>query len=174
MFMLAVLALIVNFSGHRNRRLAEEAYEQGDYLQCYQLLYGQHLNEGQEVLYHKSKIHLKMDVLWNRYEEYIKTNQIVKGLDRLIQFVHEYPQVSAYAQEWNCEDVTIATYNEVLNVLYDEYKLSERDALAIANVLDDVEYTKILTVLAEKKEKGMLKYPNMLPEEEARIEDADR
>lgn len=172
MFMLAVLALVVNFAGYRNRRLAEEAYEQEDYLQCYQLLYGQHLNEGQEVLYHKSKIHLKMDAVWNRYEQYMMTNQPVRGLDRLIQFVYEYPELSVYAQEWNCEEVTIATYDKVLTVLYDEYKLSEKDALVIANIADDVEYTKYLTKLVEKREKGMLKYPNMLPEEEERIEDS--
>ncbi len=172
MLMLAILALIINFAGHRNKKLAEEAYEQGDYLQCYQLLYGQHLSEGQEVLYHKSKIHLKMDALWNRYDEYMKTNQPLKGLDKLVQFVYEYPEISLYAQEWNCEDVTDATYNEVLAVLYDEYKLSEADAFAIANILDDVEYTKALTILVEKREKGLLKYPNMLPEEEERIEDA--
>lgn len=172
MLMFAVLALIINFAGHRNRRLAEEAYEEEDYLQCYQLLYGQHLSEGQEVMYHKSKIHLKMDALWNRYNDYMKTNQPVKGLDRLIQFVYDYPQISIYAQEWDCEDVTTDTYNDVLVILYEEYKLSEKDAIEIANILDDVEYTKVLTILVEKKEKGMLKYPNMLPEEEKRIEDS--
>ena len=44
MLMLAILALVINFAGHRNKRLAEEAYEEGDYLQCYQLLY-LHLKE---------------------------------------------------------------------------------------------------------------------------------
>lgn len=172
MLLLAVLALIINFAGHRNKKLAEEAYEQGDYLQCYQLLYGQHLSEGQEVLYHKSKIHLKMDALWNRYNEYMKTNQPLRGLDKLVQFVYEYPEISVYAQEWNCKDVTDSTYNEVLDILFEEYKLSEADTLAIANILDDVEYTKALTILVEKREKGLLKYPNMLPEEEERIEES--
>lgn len=172
MLMLAILALIITFAGHRNKRLAEEAYEQGDYLQCYQLLYGQHLSEGQAVIYNKAKIHLKMDALWNRYNEYMKTKQTLRGLDKLVQFVYEYPRISAYAQEWNCEDVTDSTYNDVLAILYEDYKLTEGDVLVIANIPDDVDYTRVLSELVEKREKGLLKYPNMLPEEETRIEDA--
>ena len=49
--------------------------------------------------------------------------------------------------------------------------MAEQEVVSIANLEDDVEYTKALTSLVEKKEKGMLKYPNMLPEEEDRIGD---
>jgi len=171
MFMFALIALLVNYAGHANRKLAEEAFDEGDYLQCYQLLYGQHLNESQEVMFHQSKIQLKMDSLWNRYESFTKEKQYLKGLDKLVQFVYEYPEFHAYATEWNCEEVVDATYGDVLEVLYDEYKLAEQEVVSIANLEDDVEYTKALTSLVEKKEKGMLKYPNMLPEEEDRIGD---
>ena len=169
--MFALIALLVNYAGHANRKLAEEAFDEGDYLQCYQLLYGQHLNESQEVMFHQSKIQLKMDSLWNRYESFTKEKQYLKGLDKLVQFVYEYPEFHAYATEWNCEEVVDATYGDVLEVLYDEYKLAEQEVVSIANLEDDVEYTKALTSLVEKKEKGMLKYPNMLPEEEDRIGD---
>lgn len=172
MLMFAIIALLVNYSGHANRRLAEEAFEEENYLECYQLLYGQHLNESQEVMFHQSKIHLKMDALWNRYESFIAQKQNLQSLDKLIQFVFEYPEINAYAAEWNCEEIADTTYEKVLEVLYEEYKLKEQDAISIANIEDDVEYTKTLTSLVEKKEKGMLKYPNMLPEEEDRIEDS--
>ena len=112
-----------------------------------------------------------MDALWNRYESLIAQKQYLQSLDKLIQFVFEYPEVKEYAREWNCEEITENTYGEVLEVLYEEYKLMEQDAIEIANIEDDVEYTKTLTSLVEKKEKGMLKYPNMLPEEEDRIGD---
>ncbi len=171
MLMFAIIALLVNYAGHANRRLAEEAFEEENYLECYQLLYGQHLNESQEVMFHQSKIHLKMDALWNRYESLIGQKQYLQSLDKLIQFVFEYPEINEYATEWNCEEIADITYRKVLEVLYEEYKLMEQDALSIANIEDDVEYTKTLTSLVEKKEKGMLKYPNMLPEEEDRIED---
>lgn len=171
MLMFAIIALLVNYSGHANRRLAEEAFEEENYLECYQLLYGQHLNDSQAVMFHQSKIHLKMDSVWNRYKSLMAEKQYLKGLDKLIQFVFEYPEINEYATEWNCEEVVDTTYREVLDVLYDEYKLEEQDAISIANIEDDVEYTKTLTSLVEKKENGMLKYPNMLPEEEDRIGD---
>lgn len=171
MLMFALIALLVNYAGHANRRLAEEAFDEGDYLECYQLLYGQHLNESQAVMFHQSKIHLKMESLWNRYETLNAEKQYLRSMDKLIQFVFEYPEIYEYATEWNCEEVVDNTYREVLAVLYEEYKLMERDAKNLANIADDVEYTKALKALVEKKENGMLKYPNMLPEEEDRIGD---
>lgn len=169
MLMLAFIAIIVNYSGHANRRLAEEAYEQGDYLECYQMLYGQHMDESQEVMFHKSEIRLRMDLLWNRYESYKAQGELLQSLDKLVQFVFEYPELAEYAATWNCGEVVEQTRINVLNELYEEYRLEEQDALNIANIESDIDYTKELADLVEKKEAGMLKYPNMLPEEEERI-----
>lgn len=169
MLMLALVALIVNYSGHANRRLAEEAYDNEDYLECYQMLYGQHMDESQEIMFRKSEIILKMDLFWNRYENYSNDNNLLEGLNKLIQFVFEYPDMQEYANQWNCGEVVGETYVKVLNELYDEYRLEEQDAINIANLESDIDYTKILTNLVEKKKQGLLIYPNMLPEEEERV-----
>lgn len=169
MLMLALVAIIVNYSGHANRRLAEEAYEGGDYLECYQMLYGQHMDESQEVMFHKSEITLKMDLFWNRYENYEREKNWLEGLNKLIQFVYEYPELHEFATTWNCENVVEATYANVVNELYEEYRLQEQDALNIANLESDIDYTRELVDIVEKKELGILKYPNMLPEEEERV-----
>lgn len=169
MLMFALVAIIVNYSGHANRKLAEEAYESGDYLECYQMLYGQHMDESQEVMFHKSEITLKMDLFWNRYESYDREKNWLEGLNKLVQFVFEYPELHEYATIWNCENVVEATYTNVLNELYEEYRLQEQDALNIANLESDIDYTRELADIVEKKELGILKYPNMLPEEEDRV-----
>lgn len=170
MLMLAIIAIIVNYSGHANRKLAEEAYLQEDYLECYQLLYGQHMDESQEVMFHKSELILKMELFWNRYNNCEKEQRLLEGLDKLIQFVCEYPTLKEYAANWNCEGVVTETYSGVLNTLSQEYQLDEQDALDIAAIESDIDYTKTLTELVEKKQQGKLKYPDMLPQEEERIE----
>lgn len=169
MLMFALVAIIVNYSGHVNRRLAEEAYESGDYLECYQMLYGQHMDESQEVMFHKSEIILKMDLFWNRYENYTQEKKLLEGLNKLIQFVFEYPDMQEYAAKWNSAGVVEETYVNVLNELYEEYRLEEQDAIDIANIESDIDYTKELTELVEKKQQGILIYPDMLPEEEERV-----
>ncbi len=169
MLMFALIAIIVNYSGHANRKLAEEAYESGDYLGCYQMLYGQHMDESQEVMFHKSEITLKMDLFWNRYESYDREKNWLESLNKLVQFVFEYPELHEYATIWNCENVVEATYTNVLNELYEEYRLQEQDAMNIANLESDIDYTRALVDIVEKKELGILKYPNMLPEEEERV-----
>ena len=40
-----------------------------------------------------------MDALWNRYESFIAQKQNLQSLDKLIQFVFEYPEINAYADE---------------------------------------------------------------------------
>lgn len=170
MLMFAIIAIIVAYSGHANRELAEEAYLQEDYLQCYQLLYGQHMNESQEVMFHKSELILKMELFWNRYEAYVDEDKLLEGLDKLIQFVYDYPELEEYAAGWNCEGVVSETYEEVLNTLWQEYWLDEEEALEIAGLESDVDYTRTLTELTEKKKQGKLKYPDMLPEEEEWVE----
>lgn len=169
MLMFAFVAIIVNYSGHASRKLAEEAYEQGDYLECYQILYGQHLDESQEVMFHKSELILKMELFWNRYESYNREGNLLEGLNKLVQFVFEYPELREASEQWNCKDVVEQTRENVLNELYEKYRLDEQAALDIANIEDDIEYTKELNDLVEKRESGMLKYPNMLPEEEERL-----
>ena len=169
MLMFAFVAIIVNYSGHASRKLAEEAYEQGDYLECYQILYGQHLDESQEVMFHKSELILKMELFWNRYESYDREGNLLEGLNKLVQFVFEYPELREASERWNCKDVVEQTRENVLNELYEKYRLDEQAALDIANIEDDIEYTKELNNLVEKRESGMLKYPNMLPEEEERL-----
>ena len=169
MLMFAFVAIIVNYSGHASRKLAEEAYGQGDYLECYQILYGQHLDESQEVMFHKSELILKMELFWNRYESYNREGNLLEGLNKLVQFVFEYPELREASEQWNCKDVVEQTRENVLNELYEKYRLDEQAALDIANIEDDIEYTKELNNLVEKRESGMLKYPNMLPEEEERL-----
>lgn len=172
MIMLGFLVVNHYFTAHANKQLAEEAYEAEDYLECYQLLYGQKLNDSQTVMFHRSELILKMNIFWNHYQEFVANNQLLESLDKLVQFVYEYPSLSSYAAEWNCQDTVEDTYNDVLNILSENYQVSEQEVLGIATLEDDVEYTRALKNLVEEKQKNDAinqAYPDILPEEQDRI-----
>ncbi len=172
MIMLGFLVVNYYFTGHTNKKLAEEAYEEENYLECYQLMYGQRLNDSQNSMFHRSELILKMDIFWNHYEEFVANNQLLEGVDRLVQFVEEYSELSSYAAEWNCLDIVEGTYNKVIMLLKEDYKVDEQTIFEIATIEDDIEYTRALVELVNVKiENDAINqaYPDILPPEHDRI-----
>ncbi len=172
MIMLGFLIVNHYFTGHANKQLAEEAYEAEDYLECYQLLYGQNLNDSQTAMFHRSELILQKNIFWNHYQEFVADNKLLESLDELVQFVFEYPSLSNYAAKWNCQDIVEGTYKKVLGILSEDYKVNEQEVLDIAALEDDVDYTKALVNLVEEKQKNDAieeAYPDILPQEQDRI-----
>ena len=166
--------LVVNyyFTGHANKRLAREAFEEKDYLECYQLLYGQRLNDSQSAMYHRSELILKDGIFWRDYETYTKQEQWLEGLDELVQYVHNYPELEQYADKWNCSDIVVNTYEQVQDILEADYDTDVECASQIAKLKKDEDYTRALLKIVEEKQKRdaiYKKYPDILPEEEERL-----
>lgn len=166
--------LVVNFyfTGHANKRLAEEAYEEQDYLECYQLLYGQNMNDSQRVMYKRSECILKTDIFWRDYYSYMENEKWLEGLDELTQYVYQYPKHLEEAKTWNGQELVEGTYQQVQELLAVEYETSVEQATQIAELKDDVDYTRALLAIVEEKESREAlnkKYPDMLPEEKDRL-----
>ncbi len=177
-FMASILILcgflVVNyyFTGHANKRLAREAFEEKDYLECYQLLYGQRLNDSQSAMYHRSELILKDGIFWRDYEAYKKQEQWLEGLDELVQYVHNYPELEQYADKWNCSDIVVNTYEQVQDILEADYDTDTESVSQIAKLEKDEDYTRALLKIVEEKQKRdaiYKKYPDILPEEEERL-----
>lgn len=172
LIMLGFLVVNYYFTGHANKCLAEEAYEGQDYLECYQLLYGQRLNDSQSAMFHRSELILKTDIFWRDYTKFAKENKWLEGLDELTQFVYQYPALEEYATRWNCMDKAEESYQKVQNILKDDYETDVQTVYAIAELEDDVDYTRELLKIVQKKEKKdelNQKYPDLLPEEEEMV-----
>lgn len=171
---LAVILLLVNLGGDfAAKRAATKAYYNGDYETCYQTLYGRELNESQKVMYAKSESILRINIRMRQYEIFVGEKSEVEALDVLIQTVYDYAELYEYASKWNAEEEVGEVYVQMLAILQDKYHLTESDALEIAAEPDDVEYTRIVTSIAEgnayhstKSESNKTEnLPDMLPEE---------
>ncbi len=171
---LVLILLLVNLGGDfAVKREAKQAYYQEDYETCYQALYGKELNESEQVMFAKSESILRIRVRMRQYEMFVEEQSEVEALDVLIQTVYDYEDLYAYASKWNAGNEVSATYGQMLSILQDKYKLSEDEALEIASEPYDVEYTKLVTAVAEGKgyhssqneSKEPVTLPDMLPEE---------
>ena len=171
---LAVILLLVNLGGDfAVKREAKKAYYQEDYETCYQVLYGKKLNESEQVMFAKSESILRINLRMREYKMFVEERSEVEALDVLIQTVHDYAKLYEYASKWNAAEEVAAVYSQMLGILQDKYNLTESGALEIAAEPDDVEYTKMVTAVAEGKgyrpsnEETVISesLPDMLPEE---------
>ena len=175
-----------------DKKAARDAFYAGDYQTCYQNLFGKDLDETESIMFGKSKSILYIRLWTREYQMFAEEGDRVRGLDSLIQTVAAYPELYRYAEQWNAQEEVAAGYANILNLLKDEYGMSESQALAISKLWRDVDYTRAVIAAAEgnygsdapggddagqgggqedpeNPEEGQL--PDFLPEEEGLGED---
>lgn len=146
----AVLLIFVFLSvGYSDKQAAKDAFDKGDYESCYVNLYDRSRSEAEERMYVKSESILRMKLWLREYEMFVEEGSEVKALDSLIQSVNAYPELHTYASQWEAVPEVYDTYAAILGILSEKYGLTEAQALEIAGVESDFEYTIIVTALAE-------------------------
>lgn len=142
-FTILVAVLIISrlMGAYTVKKEAREAYAAGDYQTAYQDLFGQDLNESDEIIFKKSECILRIR-LWLREYEILKEESDVKALDSLIQTVNRYPGLYQSAEKWNCLDEVEPLYRQMVDALESEYGLSEEEAMEIAMLKSNVDYTR--------------------------------
>ena len=137
----AVLIISRLMGAYTVKKEAREAYAAGDYQTAYQDLFGQDLNESDEIIFKKSECILRIR-LWLREYEILKEESDIKALDSLIQTVSRYPGLYESAVRWQCLDDVEPLYRQMVDALWTEYGLTEDQAKEIAMLRSDVDYTR--------------------------------
>lgn len=156
---------------YTDKREARAAYYEGDYQTCYQNLFGKELDETESVMFGKSESILYIRLWLREYEMFAEEGSRVEALDSLIQTVDSYPELYAYAAQWNAEEEVAAGYAAILNILSQEFGLTEAEAKEIAAERSDVTYTRMVTAIAQGKAFGSWNQPEPSPEPEMPPED---
>lgn len=182
----AVLFIFINLSADfTSKQAARTAFANGDYQTCYTNLYGKKLNESDEQMFNKSECILHIRMWYREYEYLASQGSELQALDSLIQSVHDYPEFFQYAFRWEAGIEVNEIYNDILDVLYGKYGVTEVEAQEIGALRSDIDYTKAVmkllgdagygekTVPAEEQppvdsgsEGGDVQPPDELPEEE--------
>lgn len=148
----AVIFIFVSLStDYADKQAAREAYAAGDYDACYQNLFGKKLNDAEAMMYGRSESILYIRLWFRDYEKFAREGAEVEALDSLIQTVKDYPGLYEYAAQWNAGMDVYEVYRQILDILSDKYGITETQALQIAGIRSDLEYTRTVTALAEGK-----------------------
>ena len=146
---LAAVLIVSNLMGSYSvKREARQAYSEGDYQTAYQDLFGQNLNESDEIIFKKSECILRIR-LWQREYDLLKEESDVKALDSLIQTVNRYPGLYASAVKWGCLDEVEPVYQQLLGELQSRFGLTEEQAAEIAMINNDIDYTRAIYQVVE-------------------------
>lgn len=157
----AVILIVGNFlTEYMSKKSGREAYYAGDYQTCYQNLFGRELNETEQVMYSKSESILTIRMWLREYEVFVNEGSELEALDSLLQAVHDYPSLLDYATQWNVQDEVTSAFEEILNILSEKYQLSQEEAQAIADISDNVEYTKNVMLVLQKLGLGSWEFPD--------------
>ena len=157
----AVILIVGNFlTEYMSKKSGREAYYAGDYQTCYQNLFGRELNETEQVMYSKSESILTIRMWLREYEVFVNEGSELEALDSLLQAVHDYPSLLDYATQWNVQDEVTSAFGEILNILSEKYQLSQEEAQAIADISDNVEYTKNVMLVLKKLGLGSWEFPD--------------
>ena len=133
---------------YADKREARAAYYEGDYQTCYLNLFGKELDETESVMYGKSESILYIRLWIREFEMFAGEGDMVKALDSLIQTVDRYPQLYEYANQWNAGAEVAAGYATILNYLSANFELTESQVQQIADEKKDIDYTRIVTAIA--------------------------
>ncbi|MDR0949972.1 MAG: hypothetical protein LBM69_10705 [Lachnospiraceae bacterium] len=180
-FGLAVLLLSFLATQVMNRTKAREAYLQGDFARCYTEFYHMRRNEDEEYMFRRSEYILRSLLPLKTYQMYMEMGDRVRALDQLIQFTFYYPVLQKDSLELNVTNEFQSSYQSALTLLFDQFGLTQEQALDIANQPDDLIYTRMVTAVANGENYEIWRsdelpndevsddgppYENMLPEEE--------
>lgn len=170
-----LLFVVINSAAdYSDKREARAAYYAGDYQTCYLNLFGKDLDETESVMYGKSESILYIRLWIREFEMFAGEGDMVRALDSLIQTVDRYPQLYEYANQWNAGAEVAAGYATILNYLSANFGLTESQAQQIADEKKDIDYTRIVTAIANGKSFEEWNAPELPPDagmDEAPVEE---
>lgn len=153
---------------------AHTAYDQGNYAEVYDLLYGKELDEQDKALFQGSNLVLQMERKLTSYDNYVNLDMRPEALNALITGVARYQRILPEAENYNVVIEVNDIYAQILDRLA-AFGLSEQDALDLLALDDDVIYTQRLNAIIngesyDEEEDVEVGVQDMLPEEEEIME----
>lgn len=160
---------------------ARNAFYDKDFETAYKLLNGRELSGEDQLIFGQSSAVLHLEHAQENYKNHLKMNKPVKALEDLLKGVEKYQGVlSAGGGELVTPELT-AEYQRLLEILQEQYGVSEAGAIEINAIKTDYEYSLQLEALVnggtyqnqseiqEQEEEAAQTLPeleDMLPEEE--------
>lgn len=141
--MLGILIVSSVYTSLSNSKAARWAFDNGDYQTAYEYLYGEKLDEEEQLIFDKAAVILTIQRKLDSYDNFKKMGMETEALNALFEGVSAYHRINAKAEELNVISKVDKSYTEIISRLA-EYGLSEAEVEEILAYESDAAYTKKL------------------------------
>ncbi len=130
--LIQVFSYSINYSSKVNA--AKDYFINGEYEKAYNSLSGMNLSGNEETIYNQSKVVMYVQRQYESYLNYRKMNMNTEAINALIKGVDRYQTYRAEGKELGVDDKMKESYDQIINALKDTYKISETEAISLADM----------------------------------------
>ena len=182
----AVLLLGIFLPDFIDRREARNAFYDGDYVTVYQNLHGKGLGESDTVLLNRAAVVEKLQRKLDSYQINERTGNRAQALDALLSGIAVYDTVMSDGNIYGVENELAILYQQIVDTLQSQFQVDEATAREVNSYESDDDYSEAVYSLinngklpdsetegTEETENVTEQLPDLLPEEEDLMENAD-
>lgn len=182
----AVLLLGIFLPDFIDRREARNAFYDGDYVTVYQDLHGKGLGESDTVLLKRAAVVEKLQRKLDSYQINERIGNRAQALDALLSGVAVYDNIMSDGNIYGVESELAILYQQIIDTLQSQFQVDEATAREVNSYESDDDYSEAVYSLinngklpeseteeVEETENPTEQLPDLLPEEEDLMEDAD-
>ena len=147
--LLGTVILTNSFSGSLDKKKAKNYFDMSKYSQAYEYAVGTNMKKKDPEQYQKIVIVMKVQHSIDAYQNYENVKKYPEALDALLMGLKKYDANKKTAYDLEIEDKLESVYQEILDILSEEFYLSKSQAYDILS-LSGGDYTKKVNEIANK------------------------
>ncbi|MDY5180961.1 hypothetical protein [Butyribacter sp.] len=147
--LLGTVILTNSFSGSLDKKKAKNYFDMSKYSQAYEYAVGTNMKKKDPEQYQKIVTVMKVQHSIDAYHNYENVKKYPEALDALLMGLKKYDANKKTAYDLEIEDKLESVYQEILDILSEEFYLSKSQAYDILS-LSGGDYTKKVNEMANK------------------------
>ena len=147
--LLGTVILTNSFSGSLDKKKAKNYFDMSKYSQAYEYAVGTNMKKKDPEQYQKIVTVMKVQHSIDAYQNYENVKKYPEALDALLMGLKKYDDNKKTAYDLEIEDKLESVYQEILDILSEEFYLSKSQAYDILS-LSGGDYTKKVNEIANK------------------------
>ncbi len=129
---------------------AEKDFKNARYDEAYETLSGEKLKEKDEIVYDKLQTIMVVKKELNSYYNFRKMNMELEALNSVIKGIDRFERYYTNALELKIDAELNSLKKQLLTILKDNYKLTEKETIKLIKIQDSKQYTNKLEKIVKK------------------------
>lgn len=154
-FVVAIIMLVLvwtdAFNYYNNMKDAKAYYNKGNYAMAYESISGMEIKDKDAKFYQQTRQIMLIEKQRNSYFKYVTLGDNLRALESLLKGIKIHGENSENDKKLGVYEVTSGVYIEIVELLQEEFDISEEDAVYYANIENYSQLYEILKIYSQNK-----------------------